>query len=57
MVERSEPAGAKHLTSAERKSDREVVVRRIFDAPARLVLKVGRGPSCSGNGGCRSRSA
>lgn len=39
MVERSEPAGEKHPTSAERKSDREVVVRRIFDAPARLVFE------------------
>jgi uncharacterized protein YndB with AHSA1/START domain len=39
MVERSEPAGAKHPTSAERMSDREVVVRRIFDAPARLVFE------------------
>ena len=39
MVERSEPAGAKHSTSAERKSDREVVIRRIFDAPARLVFE------------------
>ena len=39
MVERSEPAGAKHPTTAERKSDREVVVRRIFDAPARLVFE------------------
>ena len=39
MVERSEPAGAKHPTSVERKSDREVVVRRIFDAPARLVFE------------------
>lgn len=39
MVERSEPAGAKHLASAERKSDREVVVRRIFDAPACLVFE------------------
>jgi uncharacterized protein YndB with AHSA1/START domain len=39
MVERSEPAGTKHPTSAERKSDREVVVRRIFDAPARLVFE------------------
>jgi uncharacterized protein YndB with AHSA1/START domain len=39
MVEKSEPAGAKHPTSAERKSDREVVVRRIFDAPARLVFE------------------
>lgn len=39
MVERSESAGAKHPTSAERKSDREVVVRRIFGAPARLVFE------------------
>jgi uncharacterized protein YndB with AHSA1/START domain len=39
MVERSEPAGAKHPTSVERKSDREVVIRRIFDAPARLVFE------------------
>jgi uncharacterized protein YndB with AHSA1/START domain len=39
MVERSELAGAKHPTSAERKSEREVVVRRIFDAPARLVFE------------------
>lgn len=39
MVERSETAGAKHPTSVERKSDREVVVRRVFDAPARLVFE------------------
>lgn len=39
MVEISEPAGAKHPTSVERKSDCEVVVRRIFDAPARLVFE------------------
>lgn len=39
MVERNELVGAKHPTSAERKSDREVVVRRIFDAPARLVFE------------------
>ena len=39
MVESSEPAGARHPTSAQRKSDREVVVRRIFDAPARLVFE------------------
>ena len=37
MVERSESAGAKHPTTSERKSDREVVVRRMFDAPARIV--------------------
>lgn len=39
MVERNEPAGEKHPTSVERRSDREVVVRRIFDAPARLVFE------------------
>ena len=32
MVDKS-----RHPTTAERKSDREVVVRRIFDAPARIV--------------------
>ena len=39
MVEKSEPAGTKYPTSAERKSEREVVVRRIFDAPAHLVFE------------------
>lgn len=39
MVERREPAAVKHPTSAERASDCEVVVRRIFDAPARLVFE------------------
>ena len=39
MVERSEPTGAKNPTTAARKSDREVVVTRIFDAPARLVFE------------------
>ena len=39
MDERSETVGTKRPTSAERKSDREVVVRRIFDAPARLVFE------------------
>ena len=38
MVERDERAGAKHSISVERRSDREVVVRRVFDAPARLVF-------------------
>ena len=36
MVERSEPAGAKNPTTAERR-EREVIVSRTFDAPARLV--------------------
>ena len=39
MAERSEAAGAKRPTSVQRESDREVVVRRIFDAPARLVFE------------------
>jgi uncharacterized protein YndB with AHSA1/START domain len=39
MVESSESTGAKHPTSVERKADREVVVRRTFDAPARLVFE------------------
>jgi uncharacterized protein YndB with AHSA1/START domain len=39
MVERSEPADAKHPTLVERKSDREVIVRRIFAAPARSVFE------------------
>ena len=37
MVERSEPAGAKFPTTSARKSDREIVVSRTFDAPARIV--------------------
>ena len=39
MFESSESSRTKHPTSVERKSDREVVVRRIFDAPARLVFE------------------
>ena len=39
MVERSEVQGPKHRTSVERKSEREVIVRRIFDAPARTVFE------------------
>ena len=35
----SELAPTKNITSVERKSDREVVVRRSFDAPARLVFE------------------
>ena len=38
MVDRSEPGGAKPSPSAQRMSDCEVVVRRIFDAPAHLVF-------------------
>lgn len=39
MAEDSEPASAKHPTSVERRSDREVVVRRVFDAPAYRVFE------------------
>lgn len=39
MVERSEPSGTTHPTSVERASDREVVVRRVFDAPRHLVFE------------------
>src|SRR5215216_6606575 len=35
----SEPAPMKNRTMAERKSDRELVVTRTFDAPARLVFE------------------
>ena len=41
MVERraSEPAAAGPRTTSERRSDRELVVTRTFDAPARLVFE------------------
>ena len=34
-----EPGTLKHRTTAERRSDREIVVTRTFDAPARLVFE------------------
>src|SRR6185295_14074416 len=36
---RSEPTPVKNLTTVERKSEREFVVTRTFDAPARLVYE------------------
>ena len=39
MVKETEPASTGRPTSVERKSDREVIVRRVFDAPARLVFE------------------
>src|SRR3982751_5026844 len=41
MVEKreSEPAPTKHHTTVERRSDRELVVTRTFNAPARLVFE------------------
>src|SRR5262245_33243307 len=35
----SEPTSMKNQTTVERKSDRELVVRRTFNAPARLVFE------------------
>ena len=35
----SEPARTGHRTTSERKSDREMVITRTFDAPARLVFE------------------
>ena len=35
----SDPASNKNATTAERKSEREVVVTRIFNAPARIVFE------------------
>ena len=37
--EESKPSSAKNRTTAERKSDREVVVTRTFDGPARIVFE------------------
>lgn len=42
-TERHEVA-AKHVTKVERRSDREVVVTRSFDAPARLVFEAWSNP-------------
>lgn len=39
MLERGDPNPPKITTSAERRSDREVVVKRVFDAPAHLVFE------------------
>jgi uncharacterized protein YndB with AHSA1/START domain len=39
-----EPAPGKHVTRVERTSDREVVVTRWFDAPARLVFEAWSSP-------------
>ena len=39
MDEGNKPAPSTNRTTAERRSDREIVVTRIFDAPARLVFE------------------
>ncbi|CAL8480433.1 protein of unknown function (plasmid) [Caballeronia sp. S22] len=35
----NEPGGANNRTTTERKSDREMVITRMFDAPPRLVFE------------------
>ena len=35
----TEPAPTKNRTTTERKSDRELVVKRTFNAPARIVFE------------------
>ncbi len=39
MQESHEPAATGHRTSVERRSDRELVVTRLFDGPPRLLFK------------------
>ena len=39
MAEETAPGAGKTDTAVERRSDREVVATRIFDAPARLVFE------------------
>jgi len=39
MDERNSPGPSTNRTTAERRSDREIVVTRTFDAPARLVFE------------------
>jgi uncharacterized protein YndB with AHSA1/START domain len=43
-TQQGEVARTKNVTTVERKSDREVVVRRSFDAPARLVFEAWSSP-------------
>ena len=53
----SETAAMKSRTTVERKSERELVVTRTFDGPARIVFEAWTRPELSSGGGCRSRSA
>ena len=46
-------AAAVNPTDVQRKSDRELVVTRTFDAPRALVWKVMTERTCSGAGGSR----
>jgi uncharacterized protein YndB with AHSA1/START domain len=43
-IRESEPAPAKKPTTVEQKSEREVVVTRIFNAPARIVFEAWTAP-------------
>jgi hypothetical protein len=50
----SEPAPMKNLTTVERKSEREIVVTRTFNGPARIVFEAWTKPELfKGDGGLR----
>ena len=51
----SESTATKYATTVERKSERELVVTRIFNGPADIVFVRGPNPNCSSGGGHRSR--
>ena len=53
----SEPTPMKNRTTVERKSERELVVTRTFNGPARIVFEAWTAPSCSSGGGRRGRLA
>ena len=56
-TEGSATAVKKRTTTAERKSDREMVVTRSFDAPPRIVFEAWTKPELFSSGGCPSHSA
>jgi hypothetical protein len=51
----SEPGPVKNRTTVERKSDREVVVTRTINGPARIVFEAWTKPELLKRGGCPSR--
>ncbi len=51
----SEATPTTNRTGVERKSERELVVTRTVDAPARLVSRRGPRQNCSSGGGYQSR--
>ncbi len=53
----SEPTSMKNDTTVERKSERELVVTRTLNGPARIVFEAWTKPELFGGGGRRSRWA